>query len=54
MTPGTGPEDWVTSMKQWEEAGATHISVGTGGLGFKSPQEHIDAIRRFKDEVGLE
>lgn len=54
MASGTGPEDWVTQMKQWEGVGATNISVGTGGLGFQSPQEHINAIRRFKDEVGLE
>jgi len=53
MGPGTGPEDWVTAMKQWEEAGATHMSVGTGGVGLSSPQDHINVIRRFKDEVGL-
>jgi len=53
IAPGTGPEDWVTGMKQWEEAGATHLNVATGAVGLKSPQEHIDAIRRFKEEVGL-
>jgi probable F420-dependent oxidoreductase len=54
MSRGSNAEDWIASMKQWEGIGATYISVGTGGLGFESPQEHIDAIRRFKDEVGLD
>ena len=53
IAPGTGPEDWVNEMTQWEEAGASHLNVATGAVGLKSPQEHIDAIRRFKEQVGL-
>jgi probable F420-dependent oxidoreductase len=46
---GKGPQDWLTQVKAWEELGATHLSVGTGGVGLKSPQEHIEALRRFKE-----
>ncbi len=48
---GKGPEDWINQIKAWEELGATHFSVGTGGGGFKSAQEHIAALRRFKEVV---
>jgi probable F420-dependent oxidoreductase len=47
--PGKGPQDWIAQVNAWEELGATHLSVGTGGGGLRSPQEHIDAIRRVKE-----
>jgi len=46
---GKGPQDWLTQVKAWEELGATHLSVGTGGGGLKSPREHMEALRRFKE-----
>jgi probable F420-dependent oxidoreductase len=48
---GTEPQDWITQAKAWEELGATHLSVGTGGGERKSPQEHIEALRRVKAVV---
>ena len=44
-----GPEEWVAEAKAWQEIGASHISVGTGGAGFTSPDQHIEAIRRVKE-----
>jgi probable F420-dependent oxidoreductase len=49
---GKGPQDWLTQVKAWEQLGATHLSVGTGGAGLKSPQEHIEALRRFQEAMG--
>jgi probable F420-dependent oxidoreductase len=49
---GHGPQDWVTQAKVWEELGATHLSVGTGGGELRSPQAHIDALRRVKEVMG--
>jgi probable F420-dependent oxidoreductase len=46
---GKGPQDWLAQVKAWEDLGATHLSVGTGGGGLKSPQEHIDAMRHCKE-----
>jgi probable F420-dependent oxidoreductase len=46
---GKRPQEWTTQVKAWEELGATHLSVGTGGGGLKSPQEHIMALRQFKE-----
>jgi probable F420-dependent oxidoreductase len=48
---GKGTQEWLNQLKAWEELGATHLSVGTGGGGFQSPQDHIGAIQRFKEVV---
>ena len=48
---GDAPEQWAVDAAAWTEIGVTHISVNTMRAGFKSPQDHIDAIRRFKDSV---
>lgn len=45
-------DEWVRQTKGWRELGATHISINTMGAGFKSPDEHIEAIRRYKEAVG--
>src|SRR6266850_7865570 len=50
---GTGPDDWIKAVQGWEAVGATHLSVSTGGKVFHTPQEHLEALRRFKHEVGL-
>ena len=50
---GTGPDDWIKAVQGWEAVGATHLSVSTGGKAFQTPQEHLDALRRFKHDVGL-
>jgi len=46
------PIAWESAMRDWRAEGATHLSFNTMGSGFKSPQEHIQAIQRFAD-VGL-
>lgn len=48
-----GADEWISTVRAWQAVGATHLSVSTGGKAFHTPQEHFDAIRRFKDEVGL-
>ena len=52
ISAADGPELWAGQAKAWEALGATHISVNTMKAGFTSPQQHIDAIRQFKDVVG--
>ena len=46
-----GPDDWRKSAEAWAEAGATHVSFNTMNAGLKSPEQHIDVIRRFKEAV---
>jgi probable F420-dependent oxidoreductase len=47
---GTGdPAAWETALQDWQAAGATHLSFNSMGSGLKTPQEHIQAIRKFAD-----
>ena len=50
LTQG-GPDEWNQLAAAWDEAGATHLSINTMRAGLKSPDDHIEAIRRFKDAV---
>jgi len=45
----TTPDQWAAAAKAWKENGATHISANTMNAGFSSLEEHIDALRRFKE-----
>jgi probable F420-dependent oxidoreductase len=47
----TGLDEWVRQTEAWQKLGATHISINTMGAGFKSLDEHIDAIRRYKEAI---
>ena len=45
-----GPPDfWAKRLKEWEGLGASHVSVSTINAGLRTPEEHINAIRRFKE-----
>ena len=48
---GGNPELWAKETRAWEELGATHITVGTTDAGLRTPDEHINAIRKFKEAV---
>ena len=47
----TGLDEWMRQTEAWQKLGATHISINTMGAGFTSPQEHIEAIRRYKEAI---
>ena len=47
-----GPDDWIKPCRAGKRC-ATHLSVSTGRQALHTPQQHLDAIRRFKHEVGL-
>ncbi|HEY7293578.1 MAG TPA: LLM class F420-dependent oxidoreductase, partial [Dehalococcoidia bacterium] len=47
-----GPDDWAAQRDAWQKLGATHLTVGTMGATFTSPQQHIDAIIRCKQVLG--
>ena len=42
-----GPAEWTRRAREWQDLGATHLSVNTMGSGL-SPREHIDAILKMK------
>jgi probable F420-dependent oxidoreductase len=45
------PDEWLRQTKAWQALGATHISINTMKAGFTSPDQHIAAIRRYKEVV---
>ena len=47
-----GPDQWRQDMAVWESVGATHVGVATRGAGLESVSEHIDALRKVKQELG--
>ena len=47
------PDDWARSAGAWEELGITHIALNTMGAGYRTPADHIAAIRRFAEVVPL-
>lgn len=46
------PARWTETMEAWKAAGATHLSLNTMYAGLETPQQHIEAMRRFSEEVG--
>ena len=45
------PEDWQRVTNIWAEAEASHLSINTMNAGLQGPDQHIEAIRRFKEAV---
>jgi len=53
ITFGEGSaEGWMKDIDGWKKLGATHLSVNTMKAGLRTPADHIDAIRRFKEAIG--
>ena len=46
------PEEWTRQTRKWRDLGATHVCINTMGAGFTSLQQHIEAIRSYKEAVG--
>jgi hypothetical protein len=46
--------DFAAKIDAWREAGGTHLSVVTMGLGLDSVDGHIDYIASVADALGLQ
>ena len=44
----------VETVREWEYAGVTHLSLNTMNSGLATPSDHINAIRRFKEALAEE
>lgn len=54
MLYGEGdPGTWEALIHDWQEIGATHISLNTMGSGFDTPAKHLNAIRTFARAMQL-
>ena len=47
------PETWRKQADEWETVGATHISVMTMGAGFRTVEEHLQAMERFAEALDI-
>jgi probable F420-dependent oxidoreductase len=47
----SNPMDWSRELEAWRAIGATHLGVNTMSAGLAGPQDHIDAIRYFKESL---
>jgi probable F420-dependent oxidoreductase len=53
VLPQGGIDDLKTEVDTWREAGGTHLSVVTTGLGLGSVDAHIDYLAVVADALGL-
>ncbi|PZC49754.1 MAG: Flavin-dependent oxidoreductase, luciferase family [Chloroflexi bacterium] len=47
-----GPDRWAPDAEAWAALGATHISFSTMNVGFESVDDHLAALRQFKEALG--
>ena len=53
MLPQGGVDDLTAEIDAWREAGGTHVSVVTMGLGLDSVDAHIDYLASVADALSL-
>ncbi len=46
-----GPAEWGAPIRWFREMGATHIELSTMGARYRTLDEHLDALRRFRELV---
>jgi probable F420-dependent oxidoreductase len=46
-----GPEKWASTDAEWRAIGGTQLSLSTMNAGLTNPDEHIAAMRRFREVV---
>jgi probable F420-dependent oxidoreductase len=49
----TTRDAWAKRLEELEALGISHVCVNTMGAGLAAPRDHIEAIRRYKEVVGL-
>ncbi|MCG8546229.1 MAG: LLM class F420-dependent oxidoreductase [Alphaproteobacteria bacterium] len=44
-----GPQAWAARVEEWRALGASHVTLRTMYAGLETPDDHIDAMRRFRE-----
>jgi len=47
----SGPEDWKRGIDTFQQMGMTSVELNTMGAGYRSIDEHLDALRRFRELI---
>lgn len=45
---------WEKFVQDWEEVGATHISINTMNNEFQTPSQHLEALQEFASTIGID
>lgn len=54
LSLGQVPEgEWAGFVEGWRRLGATHLSVNTMGMRLASPDDHVAALRRARNVLGI-
>jgi hypothetical protein len=48
--PGRTPEQWREELEEWRALGATHMQLYTMEKGLSGADQHIEIVRRFREE----
>lgn len=48
------PDEWLPFVDGWRRLGATHLCVNTMRCGFTTPDQHLAAITRVADALGVQ
>jgi alkanesulfonate monooxygenase SsuD/methylene tetrahydromethanopterin reductase-like flavin-dependent oxidoreductase (luciferase family) len=48
---GGDPDRWAKHAERWRALGATHIAIATMNAGLATPDDHIEAARRYLEAV---
>ena len=48
---GKTEDEWAKDVRAWQELGATSIIAEARGGGLRFPDQHLEAMRRFKDVI---
>ena len=49
----TSVDGTIDRLRRWEDAGGTHASVITMGMGFREVDEHLDHLEAVRAKVGI-
>ena len=51
VAASAGPEKWTSTAEEWRRIGGTHLSLSTMNAGFVTADQHIAAMRRFREAI---
>jgi hypothetical protein len=51
MIGGRPPEEWTKQVRAWQSLGATQFIAEARDGGLKFPDDHIAAMRQFKEVI---
>ena len=51
LPAASGPDEWKRGIQAFREMGVTSVELNTMGAGYRGLEEHLDALRRFRELI---